>query len=409
MAFTTGQTDIAFVKEEAVRGTLEVPAGTDVARMIADADLSQLKGTAESLERVNSYSVMDLLSLRYNPGSFTIPMYATRTGVVDSAVPSRDTILKNAFGRKTVNAGTNITYNLYRTSDPQLNFSVFYRKGGVTIQCAGGFVKDLTFPFQADATEAAIFRMNAAGEFYQMFWVGEDVTTEALTTTDAGLTKFKVAPASCTPNDGTASAAVKVAGKFTIGAYVMVGALTTSHKITAIDPSTGIVTVTPAFGSNQATGALVRGYIPVESETGTEISAHKGFVSYGGTNDGTVLGGTLHLTVNRRTLNEAKNNLDYPDADAFEGRRAVALEAFRAYFDPRGSIAKDLQFARADRLTRKAINIDFGNEAGLIWQFQIPAAITREPRLRGDGIVEIEMIEGGYGTSGDDELVLVSK
>lgn len=408
MGKTTGQTDLAFVAVEVTPGTMVTPAGTDVLRMIADADVDQAKAVFESLERVNSYSITGLLSARYNPLAFSLQAYAKRTGTVDTGVTSLRTLFKNALGRETVNAGSNITYNLARTTDTDLNFSLFYRKGGMCFQCSGCFINDLSIPFQADPSEAAIVRANFSGSGYRLHWAGDTTITEALATTEAGLTQFKVAVADLAPSDH-ATAAVAVAGKFTIGAYVTVGALTTSHKITDINPTTGVVTVTPAFGSDQASGSTVRGWTPTETDSGAPIAGHRGLLSYGGNDFLTVLRGTFRLTNNRRALVEEKNNQEYPTSDAREGKRRVTLEGLTAYFDPRAAVKGDLFRALADQLTQKAIILNFGNVSGSILRINMPQAITQTPRLVGEGIVQIDMSQMGIASASlDDECSIVT-
>lgn len=405
---TTGITDIAFVVNEGTPGTLTVPAGTDVVRLVADLNLQQNKMTADSLERVNSYSIVDIMSLRFGPGTFNLQGYAKRTGTVDTAVPWVDTILTNALGIKTTNAAVNITYSLLTPSTVLKNFSMFTRKGNMFFQPNGCFVKELTLDFKATPDEGEIFRISASGEFYQLRWVGYTTITEDLTTTDAGLTKFKVATADLTPYDH-ATVVVDVAGKFTIGSYVMCGALSTSHKITAINPTTGVVTVTPAFGSNQVSGSVVKGYLPTETDAGTAIAAHKGLVTYGGADFASVLSGSIKLTNNRRTLVEEKNNRDYPSSDAWEGKRSVMLDTFRAYFDPNGTPQQDLFRALAHQLTRSAVVINIGNATGYKFQINLPQAITQEPQLVGDGIVELTMKQRAVASASlNDELNIVS-
>lgn len=407
MALSLGLTDLAFVKEEVSPGVLVPPAGTDGIRLIGDADVSQTKTLVESLERVNSYSLTDLIAMRYSEATFALPFYMKRTGVVDTVVPGIDTVLKNAFGRKTTNAGVDTTYELLRRQDTPLNFSLFFKKGGITLQCAGCFVRDLAFPLQADESEASIWRATATGAGYRVYWAGNTTITEDLTTTDPGLTKFKVLPADLAPSDHATAASI--AGKFVVGAYVTVGALTTSHKITDINPTTGEVTVTPVFGSNQLTGSTVQGWTPVESETGEEIAGHKGFVSIDAANDLHFLSGTPHLVMPRRALTEEKNNQEYATADAIEGRRAMTIDTITAYFDPRGTFKHDLLFALADRATRKAIEINVGNETGKKWKLTMGTSIMQNPVLRGDGIVQIQFAARGLATGSlDDEATLKS-
>lgn len=276
------------------------------------------------------------------------------------------------------------------------------------MQCAGCFVRDIAFPLQADASEAAIWRATATGAGYRNYWAGNTTITEALATTNVALTQFKVAPADLAPSDHATNASI--AGKFVVGAYVTCGALTTSHRITVINPTSGICTVTPAFGSDQLTGATVQGWVPVESETGEEIAGHKGFISIDAQNDLHFLSGTPHLVMSRRALTEEKNNNEYATADAIEARRALTIDTITAYFDPQGTFKHDLLFALADQATRKAISIDIGNVAGKMWNLTLPTAIMMNPVLRGDGIVQIQFAARGLASGAlDDEGSLKAK
>jgi len=405
MSLHTGLKDIAFVKNETSVGTLIVPAGTDVLRLVADADVAQLLGTAESLERFNSYSLKDLLRLRYNAATFSLQFYMKRTGTVDTSLAAIATLLKNAIGRLTPDAGVKNRYELYRTSDTLLNFSLFFKKGDVVFQVAGCFINDLSFPFQADVSEAEVFRANASGEGYRAYWAAPSTLTEAAATTDAGLTKIKVATAVLTPYDDATSA--DVAGYYTKGAYITVGTLGTSHKITDINPTTGVITFTPALGGDQLTGTAVVGFVPTASDSGTPVASHKGLLTYDGNNFAHILSGTIHVVNPRRALTEEKNNQNYPTADVWEGRRTITVENLRAYFDPDGTPKQALFFALADQLTKKAIIIPIGNANGFIWKFTLGNCITREPKLVGENIVALEMAQAALSSSSfDDELIL---
>jgi hypothetical protein len=408
MGKTTGITTAVAIKEETVKGDLVVPAGTDGLPIVADPEVMQNKTLAESLERINSYSLLDLLSLRYNAGTMTLGWYMKRTGVVDTVVTGIDTALKNALGRKTTNAGVSVVYNLLRTppTDTPLTFSMFVAVGGIVLQASGCFINDLSFPFQADPSEAAEFRATGTGEFYRMRWAGSDVLTEDLTATDPGLTKFNVLPAHLLPNNDTSDA--DVYGKYCVGSFVMCGNLTTSHEITDIDPATGDITVTPAFGSNQVTGASVRGYFPTLTSAGAPMSAHMGFLNFDSQDFAAILSGTLHHTLPRRVLVEEKNNQDYPSDDAIEGRRMVTMEDTVSYFDPTGTPPQDLEFALEHEATRKAILLNIGNRPGYRWQFSMPYSILKEPKLSGEGIVQMARIWSCLASAGDDEMSLKS-
>lgn len=407
MSLHTGLKDIAFVKKETTVGTLIVPAGTDVVRLVADADVQQLLGTAESLERFNSYSLKDLLRLRYNAAQGTINFYLKRTGTVDTEVTGQGTILENAFGIRTVDAGVKVRYTLYTTSTTLLNFSLFFKKGDVVFQVAGCFVKDLTMPFQADVSEAAIFRAQAQFEGYRAYWAAPTTITEDASVTDAGLTKVKVATACLAPSDHATAA--DIAGFYTVGAYITVGALGTSHKITAINPTTGVITFTPALGGDQVSGTAVFGYVPTATDSGTPISGHKGLLTYDSNNFAHILSGTIHLVNPRRALTEEKNNQNYPTADVWEGRRTVTIEGIKAYFDPDGTPKQALFFALADQLTKKAIVLPIGNATGMIYKATFGNAITRDPKLTGENIVALEMDQAAMSSSSfDDEIIFDS-
>lgn len=406
MPYESGQSDLAYLKDEgATPGTLIVPAGTDGMRLIADADVSQNKMTAESLERVNSLSITDLLSLRYEPGKFKLSFYMKRTGTVDTAVPSLDTVFTNAFGIKATSAGVHILYSLLTIATTLKNFSLFNRKGSVGLQCNGSFINDLSLNVQADPSEGAIFRGEASGEFYQMRWVVPTVTTEAASVTDAGLVKIKVAAADLSPSDH-ATVAVVIAGKFTIGSYIKVGALTTSHKITGINPTTGVITFAPALGSDQISGSAVAPYFPTESEVGDPISGHKGIVTFDGANQPTILQAGFKMTLPRRCLVEEKNGEDYPSHDAIEGKRRITVDPIRAYYNP---TTHPNWHALAHMLSQKALVIPVGDVTGYKWQLSVPQAIVQEPNLVGSGIVELgTKMLGVASASLDDEASLKS-
>lgn len=394
MGLTTGRTDLCFVKEETTPGTMVVPAGGDVLLMIADAQIDQSKSTFPSLERRDSYSYTELLSGRYPAGTFQLEFYMRRTGTNNTGVTAIKTLMKNLFGREDTSSGTDIVYRLARTIDTDLNFTLFYRKGGIFFQCAGCFINEATWQFVATPEEAAILRCVASGFFWRKYWVGTTVTTEDASTTDAGLLKVKIATAKC--------------DEFVEGSYIKVGTDTGAHKITDIDTATGIITFTTALGANQTSGATVTGYMPTATESGAPLSAHKGLMTYD-SNNYLPIGGAIKMNNGRRVIVEQKNDNDYPDADAREDMRNVTFEDIRAYANPVGDVRHTLLFAHADQLTQKSIQVTFGNETGKKWLFSMPQSIIQNPRLSGDGIVEFSAMSRALASAAyDDELTLKS-
>lgn len=408
---STDQTDIAFVKEESPAGTLIVPAGTDALRLIGEMDGAQDPSLFESLERFPSRSVLEYFKSRYEPGDFAAPFYMKRTGVVDTAVGAIDTLLTCGLGIKTTNAGTNIKYTLATIATTLKTFSQFFQSGYMTFQRAGCILNDFSWPFQATPDEAAQFRCNASGMFAREYWAGYTVSTEANVTTDAALDKVKVAVADLAPYDHATVA--DIAGKFTKGAYVMHGALTTSHKIIAINPTTGVIQVTPAFGSSQATGSVLKGYMPTATDSGQPISGHKGFFVFDGAN-WIMLSGTIHATMGLSINNDQKNDSDYPEAiPQPNDKRRIKIEGVRALWNPTPTVGKasDLFKAMADRVDDAAGAVNIGNTAGYIWDFDFPKLLVRNPRIASDGgrkILTCDM-ECLATSSLDNELNLESR
>lgn len=409
---STDQTDICYVKEEATYGTLITPAGTDVFRLISEAGGGQDPTIFESMERFPSRSILEELIGRNGPGEYSFEGYWKRTGTVDTAVPSIDTLMTCGLGIKATNAGTNITHTLAKLDTVLKTFSMFYRTGYMTFQRAGCVLNDMTWPFQATADESTMFRGTMAGFFSREYWAGYTVSTEALATTDAGLTMVKVAAADLAPSDH-ATAAVAIAGKFTIGAYIMVGALTTAHKITDINPTTGVITVTPAFGSDQAIGSVVKGYIPAATDAGSPISGHKGWVVYDGANQ-PVLSGTIHVNNGLTLNNDVKTDSDWPDPTPQPlAHRQVSIDGVRMLFNPTPTVGKatDLFKSIAHLLDANAGAIHIGRDAGYIWDFGFPELYVRNPRTGSDGgrkILECDLVARATASL-DDEMNVESR
>lgn len=373
---TTEQTDIAAVKIESTPNTLEVPSGTDILRLVGDVGGGQDPVLFESMERKNIYWISEDLQGRYNAGDFGIPFYMKRTGVVDSAVPAVDALIKVAMSRKTPDPGVKILYELALADPPttDLTFSLFFRKGLMTFQRSGCIVNEMNWNVQATADEAAQFRGAAVCEFKKEVRAGYAVLAEDLSTTAVGLNKFNV---SISPLDLTR--------KFDVGAYVTIPALGTSHKITAIDSGTGDITVTPAFGSDQLAGSVVMGYMPTATDAGSPISGHKGWFVFNSVNM-KILSMNIHLINNREINNDEKDNEDFPTSDMRNNRGDVRLENVRAIFNPNAAaLPSDMAWYLAHNKVYVPVACHVGRDAGYIWDFDFPRVLITKPRIEADG------------------------
>lgn len=393
--YTTALTDICFVKKQAASNVLIVPDGTGVLPLIATPTIQQGRVTFESLERFDSYSVNKLLQGRYPAGEWAVEHYMKRNGVADGAVGGVDIMLQQALGIKTINAPDDITYSLAQSATAREEFSMFIEKGDFVLQAEGCVVDDYVWPVSAGTDESAIFRGSGRGGFNQLYWAGKTTITEALATTDAGLTMAKI---------GTS-----YVGLYRVGAYITVGALTTSHKITDINTVTGVITVTPAFGSNQALGSVIRGFMPTPVYSGEEISGHKGYFVYNSQNF-IIVSANMHMVNNRRIHDNEKNDSDYPINNSRVGKRRMYLENIVAHWDNTGALHSGLFFDIADKLTKYAGSMKIGNAAGYIFEFNFPELVAREPMIQGDEVNDLALgFQAVDSTAADIELAVVSK
>lgn len=393
MALQPGITSVLFAKEQTSKDIMVVPAGADVVRMIDAPDIGQDKNSGYSRERINSYSRTSLVERRYGPGSARFATQMKRTGDPVTSVQGLSTLLRNLMGiGPTLDPGVKNVYSLATRTTAEKYLSLFYRDADQVIQIRGFQIFQGSFPISASLNEDSDFEVQLEGEFLEMYWAGTAVLAEALTTTAVGLDKFNV---------GTSEDAW---GKFKEGAFVTIPALGTSHKITDVDEVTGDITVSPAFGSNQAIGSTITGYMPTEVDSGFIVNGYRGYFQEDADNL-EILSGTIVVNNAKQTIATRKNNSAYPAQIARAGNRTVEIQNLRVHADWESTPPSDIFQYIADRLISKAVICDMGNEPGLMWKLRMPITKFRNPRLRNNDIVEVEWMQVGLGSSAyDDEF-----
>lgn len=258
-----------FLDIETTFGTPEIPASTGAIEVMEGLDMgpAEQPNTRAVKDKTASRDMtLDFVSGRVDPIPFTVPVSVKSRAAADT-VPVESALLKAAGLKETVNSSTSVVYSI--VGAPTVTGLSILRALGPAGACyfaehgRGGVVKQLTF--EGGDQELV---MRAAGAFIGKYHLGAaDVTLD-----DESDTSMAV--------DTAAEVYRMGLGWYKVEDEVVKG--------TAIDYSTGIVTVTRAEASTTAAAhasKTAEPYIPSFAPTGSPITEANLTISLDGANE----------------------------------------------------------------------------------------------------------------------------
>jgi hypothetical protein len=253
MAVLTPRTLTAFLVPEVTAGTPVLPAtATDTIQLREGLSFPTQRTTTTALREVaQTASTTGLIRNLRDAGSVTIPTYLRPHGTAGSK-PQEDRLWAALFGAGVVVGGTSVTYKPAIAKSPH---TLWLRLDtGAVMFCSGLYVNGLTLRQGEDGPVEAEWR---AG-FLKLGWCGSDTLAAAVDGTPAPA-------ATCTVHDSA---------QFAVGAFIQIGTDHNSnagYRITAINYSTHVLTVTPSISTDQAEDAAVVPLLPTATAVGTPL------------------------------------------------------------------------------------------------------------------------------------------
>ena len=376
---------LLFAKEETTFATEIKPTTADQILIAGSGTMKQELGFIPDEQRRNTYSEVSEIQGRYEPGTFTFPVYIKPSGALGTK-PECAALLKNLFGRETVTASTKVEYFLARVTDAVVSHTLWFKVGHFVYRAIGAVVDEGTFPLKAGNEADAVGQVSLTGLCANVLWTGTDEI--------AG-----------TPLAGATTMTVKDAKKFTVGSYVEIGSETNGgagFQITVINYGTNVVTFAPALVSDKAPDDVVKPWIPVGTEVGTPVHGRLGLATRNAVTL-RVISSEITLKNNYKFLNEEKNGLNYPDRVIRTRKREVMCNP-EIYFDANAPKF----FYEAQQGTKTDIVVPVGDTAASRYKLTAKNVRLSAPDVSGNEELRMKLTGKAFAsTSYDDELVLL--
>jgi hypothetical protein len=388
------QNEIIYAAIQPDADTFVMPTSSGTIPLTESPTFTQDPDIVDNQEMRDSYSAEPGVCVCNKAGEFDLSMNFKVSGTPGTLSPLHPFLL-SAWGNHTVTPATDVTYTHTKSGDEFVYLSIVYKKTFEISYIIGARVKKSTLKVSKRQIQGISF----SGNFKKMVTAGTATLDSAIDGTSSAVTEIPLAEA-----EGY--------NKFEIGAFIVVGADDNAgqgHKITAINDSTNVLTITPGVTTAVAGGAKITGFTPVSSFAGYNTSSS---VSYIDLNTGS--------GVRRINLTETSFNLengvkpiedimsDDPNGiiDFAEDKRKVTFTIQR-YFTLDGGID-----ARAliKKETSIPVTTTIGTEAGRIIQLVLTNARVLKSKESGKPEKKIDIDLQAYPTTaGDDESALVLK
>ena len=238
------------------KGQITMPTSSNTIYLTAAPTVTQKPRIAENKEKRNTLDAQPGKVCAFSIGDWKFQSHLVVSGSkgVESNIHP---FLLSAYGRHTVNAGTNVTYEHYHIKDEFVYLTVLVAKEFETQLLADVVVNTLAVKSTACALQVADYD----GYFLTKYRAGTGHLNAAIDGTT-------------TPVSEIVLKTKKEAETYDAGAYINIGTDNNSgagFKITAVDEDTKTLTFTPDLTSQQDADADVVGWTPVEVASGYQI------------------------------------------------------------------------------------------------------------------------------------------
>lgn len=360
------------------------------------------------------------ISGRYNPGTFTLPVYFKGGGSSSENascynVPEADVLLRSALGSASVSAAT--ATHTYALNSRNPSFTLWVKKDYMVFAGVGCTCNKVKFDIKGNALAMATYE----GEFMQMIKGGSTYLAKSFTSASATtLTSVEVPHGASDQFDigmtikiGTGSGSVNT--NTSLGykiSDIVRGATSADNDVLSFACATsGFATELATVVSGTATPVV--GYIPfsdhvTQVERGTPIHGKRGLLIVSAT-DGTdvienifILSATIDINSNVKYSVDEKNGTFYPK-DYFTSDFRDVSGNMKLYLRE-----SNVKFWK-DAFSRKTYRLELpvGDVAGNIVTINCPKIEIESPSISGANEIEMDVSFKAIMTSvADDELTV---
>ncbi|GAB6036129.1 phage tail tube protein [Fundidesulfovibrio butyratiphilus] len=372
-----------FVVIESAKGALEFPLSTGVEAIdcAGYAAIDQDLSFTDSEEIQNTRGKRNQFVDQTPAGTFSVPFYVRPSGTAGS-VPMADALWQSLCGKKTVNAGVSVVYSPAMEKPSvsvwiRQDHTVFFGSGGV----AGGNPLSIT--------NKGALKCEVSGEFMKLGKAGTSQLASAAVS----------AASSITVDDGK---------KYDVGARIWnktkADSGTNGYEVTAVNKTTGVLTLGEGIGTDWDADDVIEGYLPTANAPGSPLETR------------TIQNITLFGQT--RTCKDLK--LTWDDKPQMATDEITASGFPEDYYEDDRTIGGSCTagFRRNDLALfdsiyggeEGAVSLLFGSAAGSKFQVDDPRCQFKMPkRSTSKPIVNIAMEWTALETSGDDERTYTFK
>lgn len=393
-----GKNQLIFVKLEGTPGTAEVMTTSECLLITSDMDAKQARAFNEDNQKRLTVGKVDRLTFFYEAGTFTFSIYNKASGAAGTA-PTEGVILEGLFGTEAIVGSTSVTYSQQGIDATIKTYTILFQKGHDVVWLTGCVFDKGEWNIKADNSDDGIVGFTVTGMYMQESRAGYDTVAVEIEGDPAPVATFEVDNAK----------------RFIGTPFIEIGTDDNSgagYQITAINYTTNIITVTPSISTDQSVGAVVKGWIPAQSEAGTLM--HGRYSSLTEDDGSGAVARTHSIEANITYMNNIqhnnalKNDSEYPSVSAYTlGDREVTFSMTELFEKSSSRFNYD-----AKEQTNLAFVVPFssadGGAAGSNGQFNIAKVRIDVPERTGD----LEMTNALSGvcletTSLNDAITLV--
>jgi hypothetical protein len=394
MKIATSQGEIIFVALQPDADTFVMPSSSGTIPLTDAPTFEQEPDVVENKEMRDSFSEEPGKVVGVKTGSWNASSNFKVSGTPGALSPLHPLLLA-AWGKHTVNAGTDVTYSHYKTGDEFVYLSVVRKKTIETDYVTGVRVKKVDMKI----SKRQIQEISFSGLFKKMVTAGTATLETDVDGTGGAVTSIPLDQA-----EGY--------NRFEVGAFITVGADDNAgqgHQITGIDAGTNTLTITPGVTTEVAAGSRIQGYVPVSSMAGHNTGSAVSFIDLNtgsGVRRINFTETSFSLENGVKALEDICSDDDKGIIEFSEDKRKVTFSIQRYYtldggIDARAMIKKE---------TSIPITTTIGTETGRIIQLVLPNARALKAKESGKPEKKLDTELQAFPTAaGDDESSLVLK
>jgi hypothetical protein len=315
---------------------------------------------------------------------------ASGTAGVESPIHS---LLLAAYGR-TENTGPDVRYYHYRKDlDPIQFLSVVVKKHFETKYITGAYANTM----EVKVEKGKIQTVDFSGKYKKEVRAGKANLLSDINGTTT--------PETTIPFETDESYK-----RIDVDSYVKIGTddnSGTGFKVTAVDPATNTMTVDPAVATDQSAGAIIKGFTPVSTKAGKNITSRFAWlkINTGDAGDRNVgiTDGTYKLENNFKALDEQMSDSDF-NGDATTDTRKVSLNPTK--YSTIEDTADPFDIQNTTDITGE---LNIGKTAGSSLTFTFAKLRLVESKESGSPEKKKGKTLKAHPDTGDDESVLIMK